>query len=147
MYENYRARNQRDEQKRAPPRLDASDQERAAADFSDYCQVGEKPGKPQRFEILDGPSWSKHSYLQPSMREKHDAHRQAKKQRCGTRHLGTSHWLSSVGDFRRHLIKERQHQIDLTISHQNHIHAFDRLLARSSIAPKQAASFAEEIDR
>jgi hypothetical protein len=38
-------------------------------------------------------------------------------------------------EFRRHPIKERQHQTDATISHQNHIYALDRLLARSSIAP------------
>jgi hypothetical protein len=42
--------------------------------------------------------------------------------------------LSSGGqsEFRRHLIKERQHQRDATISHQNDIW----LLTRSSIAPK-----------
>jgi len=45
--------------------------------------------------------------------------------------------------FRRHLIKERQHQGDATISHQNHIDALDRLLARSSIAPSQAPAFVE----
>jgi len=81
------------------------------------------------------------------MREKHDAHRQAKKQRCGTRHLGTSHWLSSAGDFRRHLIKERQHQGDATISHEGHIYALDGLLARASIAPSQAPAFVKQIDR
>src|SRR6266404_6638572 len=50
-------------------------------------------------------------------------------------------------EFRRHLIKERQHQRDVTISHQNHIDALDRLLARSSIAPGQAPAFVKEIDR
>src|SRR5258707_14785041 len=50
-------------------------------------------------------------------------------------------------EFRRHLIKERQHQRDATISHQNHIYALDRLLARSSIAPSQAPAFVKQIDR
>ena len=50
-------------------------------------------------------------------------------------------------EFRRHLIKERQHQRDATISHKNHIYALDRLLARSSIAPSQAPAFVEQIDR
>jgi hypothetical protein len=50
-------------------------------------------------------------------------------------------------EFRRHLIKERQHQRDATISHKNHIYALDRLLARSSIAPSQAPAFVEQFDR
>jgi hypothetical protein len=50
-------------------------------------------------------------------------------------------------DVRRHLIKERQHQGDATISHENHIYALDRRLARSSIAPSQAPAFVEQIDR
>src|SRR5260221_11274222 len=50
-------------------------------------------------------------------------------------------------EFRRHLIKERQHQGDATISHKNHIYALDRLLARSSIAPSQAPAFVKQIDR
>ena len=45
--------------------------------------------------------------------------------------------------FRRHLIKERQHQRDVAISHQNHVYTLDRLLARSSIAPSQAPAFVE----
>ena len=49
--------------------------------------------------------------------------------------------------FRRHLVEERQHQEDATISHQSHIYALDRLLARSSIAPRQAPAFLEQIDR
>jgi hypothetical protein len=49
-------------------------------------------------------------------------------------------------EFRRHLIKERQHQRDATISHKNHIYALDGLLARSSIAPSQARAFVEQID-
>jgi hypothetical protein len=49
--------------------------------------------------------------------------------------------------FRRHLIKERQHQRDATISHKNYIYALDRLLARSSIAPSQAPAFVKQIDR
>ena len=50
-------------------------------------------------------------------------------------------------EFRRHLIKERQHQRDATISRKNYIYALDRLLARSSIAPSQAPAFLEQIDR
>jgi hypothetical protein len=50
-------------------------------------------------------------------------------------------------EFRRHLIKERQHQRDATISHKNYIYALDRLLARSSIAPSQAPAFVKQIDR
>src|SRR5260221_13093371 len=50
-------------------------------------------------------------------------------------------------EFRRLRIKERQHQRDATISHQNHIDALDRRLARSSIAPSQAPAFVEQIDR
>jgi len=50
-------------------------------------------------------------------------------------------------ELRRHLIKERQHERDATISHKNHIYALDWLLARSSIAPSQAPAFVQEIDR
>ena len=50
-------------------------------------------------------------------------------------------------EFRRHLIKERQHQRDATISHQSHIDAFDRFLARSPVAPSQAPAFVEYVDR
>jgi hypothetical protein len=50
-------------------------------------------------------------------------------------------------EFRRHLIKERQHERDATISNKNHIDALDRLLARSSIAPSQAPAFVKQIDR
>jgi hypothetical protein len=50
-------------------------------------------------------------------------------------------------EFRRHLIKERQHQREATISHKNHIYALDRLPARSSIAPSQAPAFVKNIDR
>jgi hypothetical protein len=50
-------------------------------------------------------------------------------------------------EFRRHLIKERQHQKDAIISHKSHIYALDRLLARSSIAPSQAPAFVQQIDR
>jgi len=49
--------------------------------------------------------------------------------------------------FRRHLIKERQHERDATIPHKNHIHALDGLLARLSIAPGQAPAFVKQIDR
>jgi hypothetical protein len=49
--------------------------------------------------------------------------------------------------FRRYLIEERQHQRYATIPHQNHIYALDRLLARSSVAPRQAPAFVEQIDR
>jgi hypothetical protein len=57
--------------------------------------------------------------------------------------------LTSGGqlEFRRHLIKERQHQRDATISHKNHIYALDRFLARSPIAPSQAPAFVKNIDR
>ena len=57
--------------------------------------------------------------------------------------------LTSGGqlEFRRHLIKERQHQRDATISHQSHIYALDSLLARWSKAPSQAPTFVEQIDR
>ena len=50
-------------------------------------------------------------------------------------------------EFRRHLIKERQHERDATILHKNHIYALDRLLARSSIAPRQASLSGKQIDR
>src|ERR1700722_597958 len=50
-------------------------------------------------------------------------------------------------EFRRHLIEERQHQGDATISHQNDIYALDRLFTRPSIAPSQASAFVEQIDR
>jgi hypothetical protein len=50
-------------------------------------------------------------------------------------------------ELRRHLIKERQHERDATISHKNHIYALDMLLARSSIAPSQAPAFVKQIDR
>src|SRR6266478_719562 len=55
--------------------------------------------------------------------------------------------LDGQSEFRRHLIKECQHQGDTTISHQNHIYALDRLTARSSIAPSQAPAFVKQIDR
>ena len=50
-------------------------------------------------------------------------------------------------EFRRQLIEERQHQGDATISHQNHIFAPDKRLARRSIAPSQAPAFVEQFDR
>jgi hypothetical protein len=57
------------------------------------------------------------------------------------------HISDGQSEFRRHLIKERQHERDATISHKNHIYALDRLLARSSIAPSQAPAFVKQIDR
>jgi hypothetical protein len=55
----------------------------------------------------------------------------------------------SIGELelRRHLIKERQHERDATISHKYHVYALDRLLARSSKAPSQAPAFVKQIDR
>ena len=49
--------------------------------------------------------------------------------------------------FRRHLIKERQHQRYATISHEGHIYALDGLLTRASVAPSQAPAFVKQIDR
>jgi hypothetical protein len=56
-------------------------------------------------------------------------------------------YFGRQSEFRRHLIKERQHQRDATISHQNDTYALDRLLTRLSIAPSQAPAFVEQIDR
>jgi hypothetical protein len=55
--------------------------------------------------------------------------------------------LGGQSEFRRHLIKERQHERDATISHKNHIYALDGRLAWSSVAPSQAPAFVEQIDR
>jgi hypothetical protein len=57
------------------------------------------------------------------------------------------HISDGQSEFRRHLIKERQHERDATISHKDHIYALDWLLARSSIAPSQAPAFVKQIDR
>ena len=61
--------------------------------------------------------------------------------------IATPPYSNGQLEFRRHLIKERQHQRDTAISHKNHINALDGLLARSPIAPSQAPAFVEQIDR
>ena len=73
------------------------------------------------------------------------AHVKAGARICSLARKGRDWRLASGGqlEFRRHLIKERQHQRDATIPHQSHIYALDSLPARSSKAPSQAPTFVE----